>query len=317
MYFLTYKNMNIDMHFHSTKSDWVTSPTELINIAKQKNLDFITLTDHDIVSDDFSFLAQKEWIASCESCEISVRNLANNKSLHLTFYAREIWEDVKKIVDNTTFSKILLIKKQIELLNKKWFSINYDAFCKSAWNWIRKVEALNKFDLAKYIFLFENNIKHAYQINWWEIWVEDFYLKYLKRNWAWFRDYGYEIGEYEPSLEVCKTIKEKNNWILSIAHPNFTFKNWVKEFENALPHYINNWWINAVEINSKATIEWVEAIIKAKSKYWLYITIWSDNHKLWISDEKHWDFWEKNPYLSKSQIIEYFTEYKDLLLTSQ
>jgi hypothetical protein len=33
-------------------------------------------------------------------------------------------------------------------------------------------------------------------------------------------------------------IAQKNNAILSIAHPNFTFKNGIEEFEKVLPYYV-------------------------------------------------------------------------------
>ena len=40
----------IDLHVHSTESDGTLTPTELISLAKEKNLSAIALTDHDTIS---------------------------------------------------------------------------------------------------------------------------------------------------------------------------------------------------------------------------------------------------------------------------
>ena len=39
--------MKLDLHLHSTASDGSDSPTRLVEIAAQKGMDVIALTDHD------------------------------------------------------------------------------------------------------------------------------------------------------------------------------------------------------------------------------------------------------------------------------
>lgn len=41
--------MNIDLHCHTTVSDGALSPTELLNLAIQRDLDMLSITDHDSV----------------------------------------------------------------------------------------------------------------------------------------------------------------------------------------------------------------------------------------------------------------------------
>ena len=41
---------NIEMHCHSTRSDGKNAPEEVIMEARRKNLDFLPLTDHDVIS---------------------------------------------------------------------------------------------------------------------------------------------------------------------------------------------------------------------------------------------------------------------------
>ena len=49
-----------DLHFHSIASDWKNSGEEIINDAYEKKLQFIALTDHDVISsNDFIDDAQK------------------------------------------------------------------------------------------------------------------------------------------------------------------------------------------------------------------------------------------------------------------
>ncbi len=43
-------NLNVDLHTHSTASDGVVSPSELVNRALKNNVDILALTDHDCIS---------------------------------------------------------------------------------------------------------------------------------------------------------------------------------------------------------------------------------------------------------------------------
>lgn len=307
-------NMKIDMHFHSTESDGRTTKEELLTSAKNKWLDFIALTDHDIVSYWFREEAKKLWISSCQSVEISAYNKAHDKSLHIALYAWEIWKDINGVLENIPKSKALLIEKQIEHLQKLWFYIIPELFYSETCSSWRKISSINKSDLAYFLFKNQHNRDLANQISWRKIHdSEDFYQSFFKRGWEYFDVTSVRIKDYEPHIEDCKSFKEKTDWILSLVHPNVTFKRgWIEEFKKVLPHYIEVGWINAIEINAQATKDWVIAIMEAKSHYWLYITLWSDNHEIWISDRSHWNFWEINTHVNnKALISSLFSKYRD------
>ncbi|MDD3302735.1 MAG: PHP domain-containing protein [Candidatus Gracilibacteria bacterium] len=308
--------MNIDMHFHSNISDGKNSTDEHIKIAKEKQISFLALTDHDkVVPTSFKEECKKNGIDTCDSVEISARNTQINKSLHLTLYAEKISDKTRGILSNTIDNKIILIQKQIEFLNQKGFIIDYDDFLKYSFKKGKKVDALNKFDIARYVYLSEHNKNFIKYLNSGiELSVNDFYKRFLKREGDMYSEYGYEIEEYEPDLEICKQIKSECNGILSIAHPNVTFKGGIQEFYTNLPQYIIEGGINAIEINSKATRDWVEAILKAKDKYGLFVTFGSDNHKIGNSDERHGNFGEQNPNLDNKQIEDFSNAYKGHLL---
>lgn len=308
--------MKLDMHFHSVASDGHSTPEELISLAKQKELDFIALTDHDVVSYGFKEQARKAWIMSCESVEISASNPEHNKSLHLTFYAEEISQEIGEILSGVVRTKVWLIRKLIEKLNSHGFAIDIEDFYKQTTANGRKIESLNKFDVVLYMFLFEENRKTAYEINdGTELSAEEFYVKFLKKWGDWYGKYTVRVKDYEPTLSECKKFVQQCNGILSMAHPNVTFRKWgIEEFERVLPYYIENAGINAIEINAVATKEWVAAILKAKDRYWLYLTFGSDNHKLGYTDTKHGDFWNINPYVNNPAYIKLiFSEYREKL----
>ena len=42
--------MKLDLHTHTTASDGVLSPSELVGFAKAANLDALAITDHDTVA---------------------------------------------------------------------------------------------------------------------------------------------------------------------------------------------------------------------------------------------------------------------------
>lgn len=307
--------MKLDMHFHSTNSDWLSTTDELVSLAVEKDMDFIALTDHDTVSYWFREKLQEAWILSCQSVEISTKNKEHNKSLHLTMYAREINHDINEKLNDILKGRKLLIKTQIEHLNGLWFNLDLERLYNYISQKWRKIEWINKCDISRFIFSDETNKEIAIKSNNWdEINYEQFYLKFLKEGWDKYGDFWIRIHDYEPLLQDCKTYKEQSNAILSIAHPDFTFKKWwTSQFIDVLPHYIEQWWINAIEINSKATKEWVDAIIEAKNRYNLFLTFWSDCHKVGNPDSKHWDFWEVNPYVSKDFVSDSFDEYREIL----
>lgn len=304
----------IDMHFHSTCSDGKNTHEEILEQAKKKGLEFIALTDHDNISGDFQQKAEDSGIQSTQSLEISARNYKDEKSLHLTCYAKSFNNDIYDILEGVKDARKNNLEIQIEKLESHWFYINIWDIEAIAQSLQRPVEALNKFDIARILYENPENKKIWIDVNnWVDLWLIEFYLQYFKRDWEKFETFWVLVAEYEPSLEVCNTIQQTNSALLSIAHPNFTFKEGIEEFINNIEYYIQAAWVNALEINSKASIEWIETIKTVAEKYGLFITFWSDNHGIWHFDNKHTDFWELNPNLTPEFIKNEFEKYKEIL----
>jgi predicted metal-dependent phosphoesterase TrpH len=304
-----------DMHFHSTRSDWYNKPKKIIKKASDLNLELITLTDHDIISSrEFISEANSLWIESKSSVEISARNYEIEKSLHLTCYSNNFSKEIHDIVNNTRFKKQDMIIKKILKIKKWGFEIDENDFFNYYENFWKKRENLNRYNIAEYLFRNEKNINLAKQISWNDnITVLYLFREFLKEWWKFNDKYKVKIPDYEPSIEVCWELAKNNSAILSIAHPNFSFaREHISGFKKVLPYYIDRW-VNAIEINSKASKKWLEAIYEAKKKYNLILTAGSDNHWIWKIDDKHWDFWSLNSLLSQNDKKLILKEFKNKL----
>lgn len=67
-------SVNIDLHTHSTASDGILSPASLVQLAKQKNITHLALTDHDTItgSAEAAIASEKAGIKLIHGVEISV-----------------------------------------------------------------------------------------------------------------------------------------------------------------------------------------------------------------------------------------------------
>ena len=78
--------MSVDLHTHTTHSDGTFTPTELIKLAYEKNLNAIAITDHDITSgiEEAISYGNKSGIKVVPGVELSVNySLPGNGHLHI------------------------------------------------------------------------------------------------------------------------------------------------------------------------------------------------------------------------------------------
>ena len=301
--------MNLDMHFHSTNSDGKNTIDELVLKAKELWLTHAFLTDHDKLSYEFLQKTNLVWIKSTLSTEISAFNQEKDFSLHLTYYTTQIKTKLKDILENTVQNKILLIKRQIDFLQENGFDASLNEFYKFCKSHNRDKNALNKFDISCYLLTKPKNrkiFKSILKTN--TLDADIVYLNFFKKWWEYFSKFWVLIPEYEPEVKKVWEIAKDENWILVMAHPNVTFKNDTQKFLENLDYYLDSW-VNWIEINAKATQNWVDLILDISKKNNLFITFWSDNHCIWKTDKKHWDFWEINCLLDKKIVQEKFDDF--------
>lgn len=304
-----------DMHFHTTMSDWKLTNEEVIKEAVEKWIDFLSVTEHDIVNTDFVNLAKKKWIDSLEWVEVSsFDNIIAQRSLHITCYANKFNWKLINVLENTRNGKVGKVKKQIDVLRWNWFDIDYDKFIQYFENkWFDK-QNLNNSHVSEYLYLNDENVKLVEELTWEKISWWDFIRRCLKTHWDFKHIWWTKVDKYEPTIKEIWEIAKQNWYFLSLAHPNFTFRNDFELFILFIQEYkdILNW----IEINSLASKEWVEIILKTAKKYNLILTFWSDDHFIRDKvDNVHWNIWDKNPYVSETDIMENFKHFILLLNT--
>ena len=294
----------IDLHCHTTISDGTSSPVQLIQEALEREIWFLCITDHDATSDALLFALNKAWIKSVPSVEISAQNSHDEgKSLHLTYYSRASWQQIEAITHHTRSTKKQLILLQLHHLQKLWFFVDIEEFYEQLALTGRQEGGISKYDIARYIALKGQNLVLLESI--WCTASEDlhtqFYNLCLKRKWTLYDTYAVEVDEYEPEVETLWAIATSRNAILSIAHPNFTFsREGIAWFLEIFPLYYSLW-VNAIEVNTRATKKWVEAIILLKSLYPnIQLTFGSDCHRVGLPDEKHGDLGFFNPHIPEA-----------------
>lgn len=310
---------NIEMHCHSTRSDGKNTLQEVLQEAQKQQLEFLALTDHDVIAPkSFQDALKSLGIDTCDSVEISARNDDLDKSLHLVSYARIFHDSLHDVLEDSLKGKLDMKVWQLQKLTWEfgfqWSEEGFESFMLSLG---RSLESSNKYDLVRYLSQNERN-QTLMQQTLWNDWngnnvVEDFYFECLKREWSLYDMYGYESAEYEPSVEqTVQEVVEKSWGIVSLAHPNVTFdekKWWIQEFERTLPDYVRKW-VRGIEVNSIAPHEWVKVILKARSKYDLILTFGSDCHNIGKPDSTHSSIGRLNPFIKSDLIEENFKRFQ-------
>jgi len=119
-----------DLHIHSTISDGSDTIEQIINIAKEKGLDAIAITDHDTLS-HLSHIPGDAGITVIGGVEISAIYLKTKTKAHILGY------NIKKPKLLTTLTRITSIarsrnsEKQIDILLQQGFKIDKSRLAKA------------------------------------------------------------------------------------------------------------------------------------------------------------------------------------------
>ncbi|RBP36841.1 PHP domain-containing protein [Garciella nitratireducens] len=117
----------IDLHIHTTASDGIFTPKEIIHWAYKKNLKAIAITDHDTIDGLEEALEEgkKYNIEVIPGIEISTNY--NNLEIHILGYYID-YEDLSlhKWLSQIRISRYIRAKKIIEKLNNLGFKITMD-----------------------------------------------------------------------------------------------------------------------------------------------------------------------------------------------
>lgn len=307
--------MKLDMHCHTIWSDGVNTRDEIIADAKDKWLEALFITDHDRVSLDHVDAIMKAWLTTGPSVEITtVDHERVVRDVHMTYYAHTFSDELLSVLDHTRDTKREQIMTQLEHLQELGFYINVNEFYNFCdWEWI------SYYNIAQYIVSKPENIWKLQELWCYQDWKKPqsiFYNKCLKKGGDLYAVYGADCNEsYKPQLRDIVEMT-RDTWILSFAHPNYTFDRagirWFTEMYQDF--YLPQMWLRTIEINTRASKKWVDAILWVQGNTSdTQLTFWSDCHRLWKPDDKHWDLWFENRFLDEETIRREFWDFRDKL----
>lgn len=124
--------MRADLHCHTINSDGVCTLKEVINLAKENNIDILAITDHDNigVKKELDSIEIPKGFRVILGVELSTRY--QEKSIHiLGYFNDEVGQELKDYFDNMKTRRENRIKEMIRLLKIHYdIEVDYDSIVK-------------------------------------------------------------------------------------------------------------------------------------------------------------------------------------------
>ncbi len=296
-----------DLHFHSTDSDGKYDNAHLIHQiqAIDPNNQWIwAMTNHDCYSPTFVEPARSLGINAIWATEISAHSNELNTSLHITCYTPILSDAIRRMIDGVLLGKAQKVAQQITLLQSGWFPIEYDGLMRWASSLGYRPTALSNAHITQYLFdpvRRDETLRVLADATQWNIInSSDFLHECLKESGEYSKIGSVTIEPYEPELSDLIQIAKKQDIILSVAHPNFSFAPVYKRawyngsadergeyFASEIYPVLSELGIENYEINTMATPSQVAMIYKMATHLWWLVTYGSDNHGKSKPDAKH------------------------------
>ena len=107
--------MKCDLHIHTNKSDGILTPTQVVDLAKERGLDCIAITDHDTVSGvaEAATRAKEVGLKFLVGVELSCSSLCEVHMLgyNMDVNSGEFAEEIGKIVELRNERNKLIFEK--------------------------------------------------------------------------------------------------------------------------------------------------------------------------------------------------------------
>jgi hypothetical protein len=306
-----------DLHFHSTDSDGKYHNAHIIGQIQDldpKNQGIWAMTNHDCYSPGFVLPAQDVGINAIWATEISAHSNELDTSLHITCYTPVLSEPIRQSIDGVLVWKTEKVRRQVELLASNWLPIDVATFIPwTTERWYRPTHLSNA-QIAEFLFSGERKYKTM------EVLADLtggfitssalFLQECLKETGVYGHIGSIIVSPYEPELSELIQLTKKQDIILSVAHPNFSFHPVYKRagvngdlqtrwdyFHTRILPILDEIGIRNYEINSMTTPEQALAIRDiVHERSWL-ITYGSDNHGKSKTDAKHGLLGKQNQFL--------------------
>jgi len=129
--------LKADLHIHSVFSDGSDSISQIIDTAKKKRLDVISVTDHD-TTEHWHRIPEESEIKIIPGVEISAIHYKTKLKAHILGYNIKETDQLNVFLQNTLIARSKNSEKQIEILIRNGFRIDTEKLAKAAGNIIYK-----------------------------------------------------------------------------------------------------------------------------------------------------------------------------------
>ena len=120
--------MKPDLHMHTTASDGVMSPEELVDFACQRGVTVMAITDHDTLDGADSLRGKETAIPVITGVELS---LSDMKGLHLLGYGMTDAQELRCVVRDLAQKRLTRAARMVQKLCELGFALDYDEICAS------------------------------------------------------------------------------------------------------------------------------------------------------------------------------------------
>lgn len=145
-YFRREKMNGADLHIHSSISDGLLSPEEIVDWGLRKNLEAISITDHDSIAGihNAGEYARGKGIEVVPGIELSTEY--NSVEIHMLGYYIDYYNPALiAFITNLKESRLERAKKIVKKLNMMGYMINFNDICNNAQN----VESIGRPHIAR------------------------------------------------------------------------------------------------------------------------------------------------------------------------
>lgn len=120
------KTMMPDLHMHTTSSDGVLSPRELVQLAAEGGVTLMAITDHDSLDGADSLRGVQTEIPVLTGTELSLRDM---HGLHLLGYGSAEAAEMRAVIRDLADKRLNRARLMVEKLTALGMPIDYDALC--------------------------------------------------------------------------------------------------------------------------------------------------------------------------------------------
>lgn len=115
--------MKPDLHMHTTSSDGVLSPTELVDLAASRGVTIMAVTDHDTLDGADSLRGAATAIPVIVGTELSMKDM---KGLHLLGYGMTDAPELRAKVGELAYRRLNRARLMVDKLEQLGYPLDYD-----------------------------------------------------------------------------------------------------------------------------------------------------------------------------------------------